>query len=163
MLVINVFNGKQIIGLNTISPHFHSPKSTHKGKLQTIIWYDFLHLRQEDTSHLCTQYGNTNKGFLIPPDTYLGIFSLPDNTDYLVSCITLPLTHPLCCDDMHLSGAYVCFPTQIRLLCLLKTYLSRTIAHHHTKEDGSKEELSNLQDNLYYQVKKKYQDMCQEG
>ena len=30
----------------------------------------------------------------------------------------------------------------------------------HTKEDGPKEE---FQDNLYYQVQKKYQDICQEG
>ena len=35
--------------------------------------------------------------------------------------------------------------------------------YHHTKEDGPKEELSILQDNLDDQVQKKYQDMCQEG
>ena len=34
---------------------------------------------------------------------------------------------------------------------------------HHTKDDGFKEELSVLQDNLDYQVQKKYQDICQEG
>ena len=31
----------------------------------------------------------------------------------------------------------------------------------HTKEDGSKEELLLLQDNMDDQVQKKYQDMCQ--
>ena len=36
-------------------------------------------------------------------------------------------------------------------------------ADHHTKENGPKKELSILQDNLDYQVKRKYQDMCQEG
>ena len=33
---------------------------------------------------------------------------------------------------------------------------------NNTKEDGPKEELSNLQDNLYDKVQKKYQDMCQD-
>ena len=36
-------------------------------------------------------------------------------------------------------------------------------ADYHTKEDGSKEELLILQDNLDDQVQKQYQDMCQEG
>ena len=27
---------------------------------------------------MCTQDSNTNKGCYIPPDTYLGIFSVPD-------------------------------------------------------------------------------------
>ena len=35
-------------------------------------------------------------------------------------------------------------------------------ADHHTSKDGSNEELLILQDNLDYQVNKKYQDMCQE-
>ena len=43
------------------------------------------------------------------------------------------------------------------------THIRQISAYHHTKEDGSKEELSNLQDNLYYQVKKKYQYMFKEG
>ena len=38
----------------------------------------------------------------------------------------------------------------------------RISADHHTKENGPKEELSILQDNLDYQVQKKYQDICQE-
>ena len=36
-------------------------------------------------------------------------------------------------------------------------------ADHHTKEDGTKEELYILQYNLYEQVHKKYQYMFQEG
>ena len=36
-------------------------------------------------------------------------------------------------------------------------------ADHLTKEDGTKEELSILKDNLDDQVQKKYQDMYQEG
>ena len=35
-------------------------------------------------------------------------------------------------------------------------------ANNHTKEDGPKEEFYILQDNLYAQVHKKYEDMCQE-
>ena len=37
------------------------------------------------------------------------------------------------------------------------------IADHHTKEDGSKEELLVLQNNLDDQLNKKYQDILQEG
>ena len=36
-------------------------------------------------------------------------------------------------------------------------------ADHHTKEDGSKEGLLILQDDLGYQVQKQYQDMYQKG
>ena len=36
-------------------------------------------------------------------------------------------------------------------------------ADHYTKSDGTKKELSILQDNLDDQLQKKYQDMCQEG
>ena len=41
--------------------------------------------------------------------------------------------------------------------------MSHIRADHHTKEDGSKEELLLLQDNLDAQSQKKYQGVCQEG
>ena len=44
-----------------------------------------------------------------------------------------------------------------------KTHMHQISLDHHTKDDGFKEELSVLQDNLDYQVQKKYQDICQEG
>ena len=118
-------NGNQGIVQNTIYPHFHSPKATHKGKIQAKTWSDFLYLCQEDPNHLCTRDGNTNKGWYLPTDTYIGIFSVPDLPVYLVIRVTPPLTHPLWYDDLHLSGAYVCFPTQVRLFCLTKPYFSK--------------------------------------
>ena len=123
-------NGKQGISPNKIVLHYHSPKSTHQGKLQTKTWSGFLHHIQEDPSHVCNQDYNTNKGCCIPTDTYLSIFSLPDHPGYLVIWATLPWDHPLWCDDLHLSGAYVCFHTQGRLFYLPKTYFKRTIAHN---------------------------------
>ena len=48
---------------------------------------------------MCTQDVNTNKGCCIPPDTYLGIFSVPDHPGYLVRWTTPPWDHPLWCDD----------------------------------------------------------------
>ena len=41
--------------------------------------------------------------------------------------------------------------------------MCQTSLDHHTKEDGTKEELYILQDNLDDQVQKKYQYICQEG
>ena len=41
------------------------------------------------------------------------------------------------------------------------THTHQKSAYHHIKEDGSKEELLILQYNLYDQVQKQYQDMCQ--
>ena len=72
---------------------------------------------------MCTQDVITKKGCCIPPDTDLGIFSVPDHPGYLVRCKTPPWDHPLWCDDLHLYGAYVCFTTQVRLCCLPKPYL----------------------------------------
>ena len=54
-----------------------------------------------------TQDGKTNKWCSIPPDTYLGIFYGPDHPGYLVRWKTPPWAHPLWCNDLHLSGAYV--------------------------------------------------------
>ena len=100
---------KQGIVPNTIYPHFHSPKYTHQGKLRTKNWSDFLHLRQKDTIHLCTQDGNYNKGCFIPPDTYLGIIFVPDFPGCLVIWVTPHWTHTLWYGDLNLSGAYICF------------------------------------------------------
>ena len=61
---------------------------------------------------MCTHDGNTNKGCYIPTDIYIGIFSVPDHPGYLVRWITPTLTHPIWCNDMHLSGTFVCFTTQ---------------------------------------------------
>ena len=71
---------------------------------------------------MCTQDVNTKKGFCIPSDTYIGFFSVPDHTGYLVRSITPPWENPLCCDDLHLSGAYMFFPTQGRLFYFTKYY-----------------------------------------
>ena len=71
---------------------------------------------------MCTQDGNTNKGCFIPPDAYLGIISVPDHPGYLIIWTTPSWDHPLWRDDLHLSGAYVCFPTQGRLFCFPKPY-----------------------------------------
>ena len=71
---------------------------------------------------MCTQDGNTNKGCCIPPDIYLSIFSVPEHPGYLVIMATPPWDHPFWCDDMHLSGSYVCFTTQGRLFCFPKPY-----------------------------------------
>ena len=56
---------------------------------------------------MCTQYVNINKGCCIPPDTYIGIFSVPDHPGYLVRWTTPPWYHSLSFDDLHLSGSYV--------------------------------------------------------
>ena len=61
---------------------------------------------------MCTQYGNANKGCYLHPDTYFGIFYLPDHPGYLVRLVTHPWTHPHLYDYLHLSSAYVCFSTQ---------------------------------------------------
>ena len=74
--------------------------------------------------------GNTNKRYYLNTDTYLVIFSAPDHPGYLVKGVTPPCNHPILCDDLNLYGAYVCFPTQGRLLCSPKPYFSRTIAYH---------------------------------
>ena len=60
----------------------------------------------------------------LPPDTYLGIVSIPDSPFYLPIWVNLPWTHSLWCDDIHLSGEYVCFPNQGRLLYFTNTYFS---------------------------------------
>ena len=57
---------------------------------------------------------NPNKGCYLLPDTYLGIFYVPYHTCYIVRQVTTPWNHPLWYDNMHLSGAYVCFTTQGR-------------------------------------------------
>ena len=66
---------------------------------------------------MCTQDGNTNKGCFIPPDLYLGIISVPDHPGYLTRWTIPPWAHPLWYDYLHLSRAYVCFTSQVRLLC----------------------------------------------
>ena len=43
-----------------------------------------------------------------------------------------------------------------------KTHTHQISADHHTKEDGSKEELLILQDNMDGQGHKQYQDMCRD-
>ena len=73
---------------------------------------------------MCTQDGNTNKGCYLPPDTYLGFFSVPDNPVYLITLLNNPWTHNIWCDEIQLSGEYVCFPNQGRLLYFPKTYFS---------------------------------------
>ena len=122
--------GNQGIEPNTIATHYHSPKATHKGKIWTKNWYNFLHLRQEDPSHLCTNDGNTNRGYYLPTNTYIGIVYLPEIPGHLVRIVTPPCTHPLRCDDLHLSGAYVCFTTKGRLFCFPKPYFFWKIAHN---------------------------------
>ena len=76
--------GSKGIVPNTIAPHFRSTKATHQGKLQTKTRSDFLHLHQEDPSHLCTQDDNDNKGRFLPPDTYLGIVYVTDHICYIL-------------------------------------------------------------------------------
>ena len=56
---------------------------------------------------MCKQDGNTNKGCCIPPDTYLGIFYVPDHPGYLVRWTNPTWGNPLWSDDLHLYGAYV--------------------------------------------------------
>ena len=77
-----------------------------------------------------TQDCNINKGCCIRPDTYLGIFSVPDHTGYLVIWTTTPWAHPIWCDDLHLSGAYVCFLTQGGLFYFPKPYFLRPRTYH---------------------------------
>ena len=79
-------------------------------------------MRQEYPSHIFTQDGNFNRGCYLPPDTYLGIISVPDHTGYIVRQVPPPWAHPLWYDDMYLSGANVCFYTQVRLFCFTKPY-----------------------------------------
>ena len=62
---------------------------------------------------MCTHQRNTNKGYYLPPDTYLGIFSIPYHPSYIVRRVAPIWNHPLWCYDLHLSGAYVCFPTRV--------------------------------------------------
>ena len=59
---------------------------------------------------MCNNCGDTNKGYYLTPDTYIGIVYLPDNPAYLVRGVTTPWTHPLWYDDLHWYHAYVCFP-----------------------------------------------------
>ena len=73
-------------------------------------WAGTIH--QEDPIHMCTQDGNAKKGCYLFPDTYLGIFSVPDLPGCIVILLNPPWTHPLWYGDLHLSGAYVCFPNQ---------------------------------------------------
>ena len=79
---------------------------------------------------MCTQDDSAKKWCYLPPDTYLGIVSVPDHPGYLVRRVNPPWKHPLWYNDLHLSGAHVCFPTQGRLFCLTKPYFFRTRAHH---------------------------------
>ena len=44
-----------------------------------------------------------------------------------------------------------------------KIHTNQISGDHHTKQDGSKEDLIVLQDNLDDQVHKQYQDICQLG
>ena len=79
---------------------------------------------------MCNQDGNTNKVFCIPPNTYLSFFSVSDNPGYLVRCTTPPWAYPLWCDDLHFSGAYMCFsPKEDSSVCP-SLVLLRTRAHH---------------------------------
>ena len=122
-------NGNQGIGPNTIATHWNIPKATHQGKLWTKTWSDFLHLHQEDTRHMWTQYGNTNKGCYLPPDIYIGFFSVPDFPGCLVIWATPPWNHPICYGDLNLYGAYVCLITQGNCsVCPILIF--RTMAHH---------------------------------
>ena len=57
---------------------------------------------------MCTQYVNTNKGYYIPPDIYIGIVSLPYHTGYILIFVSPIWNYPIWCYDMHLSGACVC-------------------------------------------------------
>ena len=67
---------------------------------------------------MCNKDGNFNKSFYLPPDTYLGIVSVPDHPDYFVRLLTPFWDYYLWYDDIHLYGVYVYFPPQLRLLCL---------------------------------------------
>ena len=49
------------------------------------------------------------------------------------------------------------------LLDLTNTHLGHISAYNYTKEDGSKDELLLLQDNLDDKLQKKKQDMCYKG
>ena len=69
---------------------------------------------------MCTHDGNTNKGCYTPPDKYLGIFYVPNHPGYTVRCTTPTWSHPLWCDDLHLSGDMCVFTTQGRLFCFPK-------------------------------------------
>ena len=79
---------------------------------------------------MCTQDGDTSKGCCIPPDTYRGIFSVPDHPGYIIIWKITPWAHPLWCDDLHLYGANVRFTTEGRLFCLPKPYVLGKISHH---------------------------------
>ena len=121
---------KQGIEPNTTVPLSHSPKATRKGKLRTKTWYDFLHLHQEDPFHLCTHDGNKNKGYCLPPNTYIVFFSVLYYPGYLVRRVTPSWTHTIWCDDLHLSDAFVCLPTQGRLFYLTKPYFQNKITSY---------------------------------
>ena len=54
--------------------------------------------------------------------THILVFSVPYHPGYLVRCTTPPWNHPLWCDDLRLSGAYMCFPTQRILFCFPEPY-----------------------------------------
>ena len=73
---------------------------------------------------MCTQQGNTNQGYYLPLATYIGIVSLPSHTGYIVIQGPPLWNHTIRCYDLHLSGAYVYFPTQGGLICLPNTYFS---------------------------------------
>ena len=107
-----------------------SHKSTHKVKLRTKTWYSFLILHQEEPSDLSNQWGNNKKGYYLSPDTYIDILSVPSRLGYILIWLSPFWDHTLLYYYMHLSGAYVCFPTQGRLFCLPNTYVFRTILHH---------------------------------
>ena len=58
------------------------------------------------------------------PSLHISWVFLPDHPGYLVRWVTPAWTHPIWCDDLQLSGTYVCFPTQGRLFCFPKPYFS---------------------------------------
>ena len=73
---------------------------------------------------MCIKDGNNNKGCYIPPNTYIGIIYVPDNTSCLVILVTPSWNHTLWWDDLHLSGVHVCLFTQGRIFCFTNPYFS---------------------------------------
>ena len=105
-----------------IFTHFQIINSTHQGVIQTKAWYYYLHLCQEDPVCLCTQEGNINKGYYLPPDAYIGIIDAICHPVYILRGVASLWKHPLWCDDIHLYGTDVCLSTHVRILCISKPY-----------------------------------------
>ena len=73
---------------------------------------------------MCNQEVNTNKGYYLPPDTYPGIFSVPAHPGYIVILVAPHWNHPNWCDDLNLSGTYMCFTTLGRIFFLINNYFT---------------------------------------